>query len=185
MSAQADLSLRWAHSPFIGFVLLQLKCPHIWAASWQNQQNGMCAQQRLRSAWTTTQSDQSLLCAQWVAKDTSFLHETDAQADLSLHWAHMPFCWFCHGVARFWSFYQLTFIFLSSGSFCLSSLMPPCLSFFPLILSFFLSMYSFMLSTLVFCSTLYRPGADRDSERDHTLSEPRHKKTCLRGFATM
>ena len=23
----------------------------------------------------------------------------DAQADLSLHWAHMPFCWFCHEVA--------------------------------------------------------------------------------------
>ena len=23
----------------------------------------------------------------------------DAQADLSLRWAHMPFCWFCHEVA--------------------------------------------------------------------------------------
>ena len=31
-------------------------------ASWQNQQNGMCAQQRLRSAWAFTQSDQSLHC---------------------------------------------------------------------------------------------------------------------------
>ena len=30
------------------------------------------AQRRLRSDWT------------------------DAQADLSLRWAHMPFCWFCH-----------------------------------------------------------------------------------------
>ena len=27
----------------------------IWAASWQNQQNGMCAQQRLRSAWASGQ----------------------------------------------------------------------------------------------------------------------------------
>ena len=33
-----------------------------WAASWQNQQNGMCAQQRLRSAWASAQSDQSLCC---------------------------------------------------------------------------------------------------------------------------
>ena len=34
-----------------------------WAASWQNQQNGMYAQLRLRSAWTSAQSDQSLCCA--------------------------------------------------------------------------------------------------------------------------
>ena len=32
------------------------------AASRQNQQNGMCAQQRLRSAWASAQSDQSLRC---------------------------------------------------------------------------------------------------------------------------
>ena len=25
----------------------------------------------------------------------------DTKADLSLHWAHMPFCWFCHEVAHF------------------------------------------------------------------------------------
>ena len=31
-----------------------------WAASWQNQENGMNAQHRLRSAWASTQSDQSL-----------------------------------------------------------------------------------------------------------------------------
>ena len=24
----------------------------------------------------------------------------DAQADLSLHWAHRSFCWFCHAVAQ-------------------------------------------------------------------------------------
>ena len=34
----------------------------VWAASWQNQQNGMCAQRRLRSAWASAQSDQSLHC---------------------------------------------------------------------------------------------------------------------------
>ena len=45
-------------------ILGQTCCPKlsiiaIWAASWQNQQNGMCAQRRLRSA----QSDQSSLSA--------------------------------------------------------------------------------------------------------------------------
>ena len=34
----------------------------IWAASRQNQQNGMCTQRRLRSAWASAQSDQSLHC---------------------------------------------------------------------------------------------------------------------------
>ena len=34
----------------------------IWAATWQNQQNGMCAQRRLKSAWASAQSDQSLRC---------------------------------------------------------------------------------------------------------------------------
>ena len=37
-----------------------------WATSWQNQQNGMCAQQRLRSAWASAQSDQSSLSA-WIS----------------------------------------------------------------------------------------------------------------------
>ena len=33
---------------------------HIWASTRQNLQNSMCAQQRLRSAWASAQSDQSL-----------------------------------------------------------------------------------------------------------------------------
>ena len=68
----------------------------------------LCAQRRLGSAWASAQSDQSSLCTQWIAKDPSFLHAdsedwsdwVDAQADLSHHWAHMPFCWFCHEVAQ-------------------------------------------------------------------------------------
>ena len=35
---------------------------HIWAAAWQNQQNDLCTQQRLRSAWVSAQSDPSLRC---------------------------------------------------------------------------------------------------------------------------
>ena len=34
-----------------------------WAATWQNQHNDICAQRRLRSAWASAQSDQSLHCA--------------------------------------------------------------------------------------------------------------------------
>ena len=49
------------------------------------------------------------LCAQWVAKGPRFLHAdtedwsdwADAQADLSLHWSHISFCWFCHEAAHF------------------------------------------------------------------------------------
>ena len=55
---------------------------------------------------------ESSLSAQWVAKDPSFFHadsdDSDQtgrmprlQADLSLHWAHMPFCWFCHEADHF------------------------------------------------------------------------------------
>ena len=35
---------------------------YIWATSWQNQQNGMCAQRRLWSDWASAQSEQSLRC---------------------------------------------------------------------------------------------------------------------------
>ena len=51
---------------------------------------------------------ESSLCAQWVAKDPSFLDAdskdwldwADGQADLSLRWAHMSFCWLCHEAAQ-------------------------------------------------------------------------------------
>ena len=52
---------------------------YIWAALWQNQQSGMFAQRRL--AWASTQSDQSSLCAQWVAKDPSFPHVDSEDSD--------------------------------------------------------------------------------------------------------
>ena len=57
---------------------------------------------------------ESSLCTQWVAKDPSFLHadsedtdqtgRMDAQVDLSLRLAHMPFHWFCHEAAQIPSF---------------------------------------------------------------------------------
>ena len=51
------------------------------AASLQNQQNGICTQRRLRSAWASAD-------------------KADTQADLSLRWAHMQFCWFCREAAQ-------------------------------------------------------------------------------------
>ena len=51
---------------------------------------------------------ESLLCTQWIAKDTVFLHAdselwsdwVNAQADLNLRWAHRSFYWFCCAVAQ-------------------------------------------------------------------------------------
>ena len=42
----------------------------------------LCAQQRLRSAWASTRSDQSLPCALiWLAKDPRFLHADSEDSD--------------------------------------------------------------------------------------------------------
>ena len=71
----------------------------IWAASWQNQQNDMCAQQRLRSAWASTWRNLGSLATHWV-QSKDWLDWVDVQADLSLRWAHRWFCWFCLEVAH-------------------------------------------------------------------------------------
>ena len=79
-----------------------------WTASWQNQQNGMGAQRRLRSAWASAQSRVFAVRMKkaWVLSYPSsalrrhWSDRADAQADLSLRWAHMPFSWFCHEAAQ-------------------------------------------------------------------------------------
>ena len=51
----------------------------VFAVRWMGSSGpklSSCGQRRLRSDWA------------------------DVQADRSLHWAHMPFCWFCHEVAH-------------------------------------------------------------------------------------
>ena len=64
----------------------------------------------VRPAKTQIRSESSL-CARWEAKDSMFLQAdsedcedwldwADAQADLCLHKAHMPFCWLCHEAAH-------------------------------------------------------------------------------------
>ena len=43
------------------------------------------------------------LCAQWVAKVPRFRHadsEVSEQTDMSLCWARISFCWFCHALSQ-------------------------------------------------------------------------------------
>ena len=63
----------------------------------------LCAERRLRSAWASTQSDQSLRCLHeetlvlsypWSAQPRLWSDWADAQADLSLRWAHTHFVGF-------------------------------------------------------------------------------------------
>ena len=66
--------------------------------SWRSKVSS-CGQQRLGSDWA------------------------DAQADPSLHWAHMPFCWFCHEVARMGFHHRLRLLKCGwNGNQCRSSL---------------------------------------------------------------
>ena len=84
------------------FLILVLS--NSWAASWQNQQNGMCAQRRLRSAWASAQSDQSLRCLRSLAtlertaKTLIRLGGCPGWFESSL--GAQPFCWFYHEAAH-------------------------------------------------------------------------------------
>ena len=76
-------------------------------------------------AWANAQTDQSLRCA----KNTNFLH-ADAQADLSIRWAHRLFCWFCPAAAQWYT--------VDGGSFEKTAVMLltiPHLLFLPLVYS--------------------------------------------------
>ena len=81
-----------------------------WAATWQNQQNDLCTQRRLRSAWASTQSDQSLHCPHEETLGPKLTTERSTANTLirlggcpgwsePLLGAHL-FCWFCHVAAH-------------------------------------------------------------------------------------
>ena len=83
-----------------------------WAASWQNQRNGMCAQRRLRAAWASTQSDQSLRCPHEESWGPELPTERTAKTLIRLggcpDWSEssvgpQSFCWFCHETAQIFS----------------------------------------------------------------------------------
>ena len=69
--AQADLSLRWAHSHFVGFVMSRIKCR--WT-----KRGTIFAFSRINGSLHVTS-----LCAQWVAKDPSFLPADSEDSDLT------------------------------------------------------------------------------------------------------
>ena len=70
---------------------------HDWTDSWQNQQNGICSwSESSLSAWRKPGS----LATHW-AHNRLWSDWADSQADLSLGWAYMPFCWFCHEAAHY------------------------------------------------------------------------------------
>ena len=63
----------------------------IWAASWQNQQMTLHPAKTQISLGIRPVWSESSLCAQWVAKDLSFLNansEDSDQMNQSLRWAH-------------------------------------------------------------------------------------------------
>ena len=62
-----------------------------------------CGQRRLRSDWA------------------------NAQAHLSLRWAHMPFCWFCHEAAHFSNAKFRNFMRMSIYYFSRLCLLFPCI----------------------------------------------------------
>ena len=75
---------------------------------WQTQHNDCALSKDSDQPGLPPRLIRVFACAQWVAKDPSFLHAdsedwpdwADAQADLSLSWAHMTFCWFYHEAAH-------------------------------------------------------------------------------------
>ena len=80
-----------------------------WAASWQNQQNGTCTQRRLRSAWASAQSNQSLRCLYKESLGPQLPIECTAKTQIRLggcpSWSEsslgtQSFCWFCHEAAQ-------------------------------------------------------------------------------------
>ena len=123
---QDDLSFCWAHILFCWFRRAAIQMFQnarywnnlicIWAVTWQNQQIGMCAQRRLRSAWASAQSDQSSLSA-WRKLRS-----------LATHWAHredsdqsgrMPrLNWvFAGRTCHFVGFVTMRLFFFSNASF--------------------------------------------------------------------
>ena len=78
-----------------------------WARAWLNQQNDLTP--REKSGQHGYQPSLISLCGAFsgLIKTQGLYVRTvktsdwpDSQADLSLPWVHMPFCWFCHAAAQ-------------------------------------------------------------------------------------
>ena len=75
--------------------------------TWQKQQNECASSEDSDQPGHPPSLIKVFACAQWVAKNPSFLHEDSKDSDqtgrmprnLSLRWVH-SFCWFCHVAAQ-------------------------------------------------------------------------------------
>ena len=80
----------------------------LWASEIQNQQNGMCVQLWLRSAWAFILSDQSSLSAQRklgsVASNWAHSKDSDQTGKMlkliRVPWMHKSHCRFCYALAH-------------------------------------------------------------------------------------
>ena len=96
------------HSETSGPVIL------IWATTWQNQENDLCAKQRLRSAWG--------ICPVWSESSLSAWRSPGSLATHRVHWAKtlIRLGW-CPGWSESSLDEQLILLVLScSGSFCMA-----------------------------------------------------------------
>ena len=93
---------------FCCFFTVSILLNHNWATTWQNQRNECAPSEESDSLGIRPVWSQSLLCAQWVAKDPRFLH-ADSKTLIRLGgcpgWSEsslgaQPNCWFCHVVAQ-------------------------------------------------------------------------------------
>ena len=84
-----------------------------WACTWQNQQNDMCTQRRLRSAWASAQSDQNLHCLHEEALGPWLSLERTAKNDQTgwmprLIWVFTGRTGHIVGFVMFWLKYEKT-----------------------------------------------------------------------------
>ena len=82
---------------------------YIWAASWQNQKMAGAPSDdsdqpghppSLIRVFAVRMKKAQVLSYSFSAQRRLWSDWVDAQADLSLRWAHRPHCWFCHEVAH-------------------------------------------------------------------------------------
>ena len=102
----AAVSARWL---CLGSSIMPVVHRMTWAATWQNQQNE-CAPSEdsdqpghppsLIRVFTVRMKKLWVLSYPLIAQQRLWSDLADAQADLSLRWAHMPLCWFCHAAAH-------------------------------------------------------------------------------------
>ena len=110
VAEQAGLSLTCSKTPMTCFLILMTRLVLLRVlTSWQNQQNGMCAQRRLRSACASAQSDQRLHCPHEQSCGPQLPTERTAKTLIRLGrcpgWSEsslgaQSFCWFCHEAAQ-------------------------------------------------------------------------------------